>query len=578
MAKMIPDIATDELKFPESIEEIFNNSYGEMRVYTALRELPQEYTVLHSVRWQKKKKYGHVKWSDADFVVFNPKRGLIVIEVKSGGIGHDDNGWKYITKTEEYQMKDPLKQAEDSKYAFIERLFGKLFKSRCSWIEPAVWFPSIDNIREIGAIPANYYPDIILTQKDLGNVERGMERIFDHYNMLETLSFNRSDEAEIIHRLSPQFDILPTIASRVNEAEYILNKMTQTQSSLLEYLDEQKVALIQGGAGTGKTMIAVEKAKRLSDTGKVLFLCFNKFLLVTLRKTCAVFYPNIDFYNLPALACRKTGLIDIGGNEGISRFLAAIDIVEWEYSHIVIDEGQDFLEEHLICLKDITEEKNGSFYVFYDKNQLVQQRQTVDWLKSVQCRLILSANCRNTKEIAITSNKTIGIDQVKMRLALGFFGDKPKLYITKSKESTIKCLAQIIRHYIDGGLAKRDIVILTVKTEDTSILSDISSVESYNIVSNINSSEILFTSARKFKGLESNIVILVDMDEKSFEDEESKRVIYVGASRAKYGLDFIAMVTDGQLSQIAEAMQGRNAKSAKAVIASQLKVKMIAFD
>ena len=55
MAKMIPDIATDELKFPESIEEIFNNSYGEMRVYTALRELPQEYTVLHSVRWQKKR-------------------------------------------------------------------------------------------------------------------------------------------------------------------------------------------------------------------------------------------------------------------------------------------------------------------------------------------------------------------------------------------------------------------------------------------------------------------------------------------------------------------------------------------
>ena len=50
----------------------------------------------------------------------------------------------------------------------------------------------------------------------------------------------------------------------MEEAEYYFNRMTMEQTRLIEYLDEQRVAAIQGGAGTGKTMLAIEKARRLS--------------------------------------------------------------------------------------------------------------------------------------------------------------------------------------------------------------------------------------------------------------------------------------------------------------------------
>ena len=77
MAKMIPsDISHEE----------FHGSVGEERIYTALSKLPNEYVVFHSVHWNKAKPSGNIVWGESDFAVFHPCRGLIVIEVKSGGI------------------------------------------------------------------------------------------------------------------------------------------------------------------------------------------------------------------------------------------------------------------------------------------------------------------------------------------------------------------------------------------------------------------------------------------------------------------------------------------------------------
>lgn len=113
--------------------------------------------------------------------------------------------------------------------------------------------------------------------------------------------------------------------------------------------------------------------------------------------------PNITFANLSLLTCRHMHIPDAGGDEGISHYLNEYDQHSWPYKHIIIDEGQDFAECHLDLLYAIAEIADGCFYVFYDKNQLVQQRQTLDWVNRVECRLILSRNCRNTRSIAVTS-------------------------------------------------------------------------------------------------------------------------------------------------------------------------------
>ena len=60
--------------------------------------------------------------------------------------------------------------------------------------------------------------------------------------------------------------------SLITEPTDSIERLTKEQNSLLDYLEEQRVAAIQGAAGTGKTWLAVEKAQKLAGSGKVLFL------------------------------------------------------------------------------------------------------------------------------------------------------------------------------------------------------------------------------------------------------------------------------------------------------------------
>lgn len=564
MARMIPD---------NPMADEFNNSYGEKQVYEALRNLPPEYVVFHSIHWQKRKVSGNVVWGESDFTVFHPLRGLIVIEVKSGGIRHDDDGWhqKNTLTSEENRMKDPLVQAEKSKFTFVDLLSEQNDKYHTYWVESAVWFPSVEGPEVLGTLPPGYSQEIVLTKKDLGAVKYSIEKIFDYYGMEVKKYFTDDDKQNVVNMLSPCFNVIPNMSTVASEQEYFFNRMTMEQSYLLDYLEEQRVAAIQGGAGTGKTMLALEKARRVSKNGRVLFLCFNKFLLNTLKEQYGE-TPNIDFYNLPGLVYAKTGRVDLVDNQDILKYLDNVEPTAFEYEHIIIDEGQDFLEEHIEILSDIAELKGGCFYVFYDKNQLVQQRQSLDWVKSVECRLVLSANCRNTKNIAVTSNKSLGINMVKVRVEIP--GMKPCLYINKDFKMVRENLARLIRKYTDQGFSKRDIVILTVKTEENSVLTGVSSVGTYGLSSEFTAGKILFTSARKFKGLEAKIVILVDVDEKTFQSEEERRVFYVGASRAKHYLDMFASVDEAKIVQIATLIGDGNIKNPKAAIGSGLKVRI----
>ncbi len=122
---------------------------------------------------------------------------------------------------------------------------------------------------------------------------------------------------------------------------------------------------------------------------------------------------------------------------------------------------------------------------------------------------------------------------------------------------------------------KKDIVILTVKTEESYLLYGLRSIGEYRVSSEIGSGGIFFTSARKFKGLESGAVILVDVDEKTFKSEEERRVFYVGASRAKHFLDVFSDVKEEDMLKFSEAITGTKNKNPKAAIGSGLKVKIL---
>jgi hypothetical protein len=563
MAKMIPN---------EVENSDFHGSFGEIEVYEALKGLPDEYIVFHSVNWKKRNKYGRIEWGESDFTVLHPKRGFLVIEVKSGGIECENGKWTQINtlNNERYKMKDPMAQASRSKFTFIELLSDSMKIANPYWVEVCVWFPSVSRQSEIGNLPPSYTNETVFFEEDLKNPKKAIERAFDYYNMNENNRYNSSDLNETIRVISPNFNAIQSLTSSIKEEKHFFNKMTTEQSYLLDYLEEQRVAAIQGAAGTGKSLMAIEKAKRLSLDEKVLFLCFNKLLLDFFRENFSEDYPNIEFHNLHSLIYQQESVYDVD-DERISIFLNK-NLDGWVFKHIIIDEGQDFSEDHLELLSTIAEIQDGSFYVFFDKNQLVQKRHEMAWVNNIECRLVLTANCRNTLKIATTSFKPIGIDKIKMRYEVP--GTKPNFHIIKNKETVVEYITSLIRAFTEKGFKKEQIVILTVKTEGDSILNGTTNLGSYRIVKSRNEKGILFTSSRKFKGLESDIVILVDVDDINFNNEEAKKIFYVGASRAKHLLEIISLVSEEQLSNIVYGLSSERSKQVKLMLGKYLEVKL----
>ena len=224
---------------------------------------------------------------------------------------------KDMLEYEEKIMKDPLAQAERSKFTFVDLLADRQTGFHSYWVESAVWFPSVPNQDCIGKMPPAYVPEIVLSERDLSSVKYSIEKIYDYYSMDAKPFYTQKDEEHVINCLSPSFNAIPSIANVIDEQERVFNRMTDEQSYLLDYLEEQNIAAIQGGAGTGKTMLALEKAKRVSKSGKVLFLCFNKLLLDSLKLSNINSEYDIEFYNLPGLVCAELGVGDAGGNIGI---------------------------------------------------------------------------------------------------------------------------------------------------------------------------------------------------------------------------------------------------------------------
>ena len=279
------------------ISDEFHNSAGEFKIFNSLKKLSNDWYIFYSLNWNAKLPNGRVTWGEADFVIFNKFYGLLVVEVKSGGIKFCDGEWiqTRLDSNEKFKMKNPFNQANRSKYKLIDEINGRLTNNEKCFIDKIVWFPSIDNVENIN-LPLEYDKNIILTAEALNNPEIYLIKAFNYYNSKHFNNLSDNGAKQILETLIPEFDLIPSSSNIKEELDYCFYQLTNEQKKVLDFIDSQDNVLIQGGAGTGKTFIAVEQAKRLSHYGKVLFLCFNKFLYLHLKNNCK--YENIDYYNL----------------------------------------------------------------------------------------------------------------------------------------------------------------------------------------------------------------------------------------------------------------------------------------
>ena len=547
MAIMIPE-KPRSFK-PESREDI---------MFSALEKLPDDYYVVHSYQISKIKDQKVID-AEADFVIFNRKKGLLCLEAKATRVDYRNGRW-YYGNGEEMNGDGPFSQASNAMYDIRKFMMDcglSDLVARCKFFH-GVWFPLVSqNYVKTLSLPQYAPLELIMTQEALYDPEPWLERIFSYTERGKvSTDLNEAQAAIIVNEvLCPKFEIAPAVDFENETKRIIFHRLLKEQALILNYLEEQRTAIINGAAGTGKTLVAVEKAKSHAFKGeKVLFLCFNSMLKDFLSENYA--HKNIDYYTVAGYACSVclTGTPDY--EMLCDRLYDMHDKNTFPYKHIVVDEGQDFgsdaIEEAdvLETLKTIIEDtEDGSFYVFYDKLQLVQARKMPKFLEDADCKLTLYRNCRNTENIAKTSLRPISERKPKL-IENCIVGTPAKMRFCGNKDEILSAVDSTLDSLLNDGFT--DIVILTCKTEKESSLTDALVNGKYPA----GMRNIPFTTCRKYKGLEADAIILVDVDEETFLGNTGQNVLlfYVGTSRAKLRLDIISTLDNNGASRVLESL------------------------
>lgn len=555
----------------------FSPASREGEIFRILSGLPDTYYVFHSFSIVTVVD-GVLHESEADFVVFHPQKGVLCIEAKAGQVDYRNGQWVYGNGIP-MAHDGPFHQAARSKYKLIDyfkKCDAEDILRRCKFLH-AVWFPSITKDKFIGkSLPSEATLTLMLTKDSEDNIEKAISEIFalNVPSGVETV-LGAVDIDIILNRiLAPSFNLVSLAEVELNHKRSVFKSMLKEQVALLNYLEEQNTAVINGMAGTGKTVMAIEKAKRHAYHGEnVLFLCYNKLLRDHLANT--YHHDNIGFYTIDGLACKLCATPEPDYARLQEVLLEMYVDGSFPYQHIIIDEGQDFGKESMeeckiidllksIAIED--ESRNGSFYLFYDKNQMIQTEKAPDYIDDADCKLTLYRNCRNTENIATTSLRLLGSEKKPKLYDGALTGDSPDMYLLQSAEETVVALEKALDKAIDAEYDQ--IQILTCSTENKSRLAS----EMVDGHYPYRGKKIPFTTCRKFKGLEADVIILVDIDKDDLL-KGGDQILYVGSSRARYHLDLLVNLTNPECDDVINTLGLRKSKNPGKVLATSLNAK-----
>ena len=543
MANLIPEINPDEIE--NSAERLFAKAL--------VQQLPSRVQVFHGIKWVSKNRYGKLREGESDFVILDPNRGLLFIEVKGGEVEPKDTKWVRHKGEGHYEiMQNPVEQVIKSMHELIDRICQNL---KCSKNEfPGIYgyAIAIPESRLVGQASASLENDIIIDADKCRDLKQSIQKAFDRWEHKQLDRMNQAEIEAVYQALYPKFEIIPVLWRKIEDQEKRLNRLTSEQSSILEFLSNHNTALIQGIAGSGKTILALSKAQETAGKGlRTLFLCYNRPLKDWLESASSdSFKQNLHFetyHSLVASFCKAADIpfhpnnSDHFWNEQAPTLLmdAAERLDEsHKFDAVIVDEGQDFRSLWWDSLESIfrNPDDKGCYYVFYDPLQNIYL--DGDQIpKEFGKPFKLSINCRNTQQIASHCSQLVNQPMPVSNDAP--IGDKPEMFTVTSIQEAIAKLKEKVRSwYISSNLEPKQIAILV----EPALLEQIPDTIG-NVVLSTNhdlwrlNKTILKESWKKFKGLEADAIVLIEIKQTRTPDSIAKN--YVARSRAKHLLTII---------------------------------------
>ncbi len=586
MAKMIP-------------AWIDSQSTAENRVFDLLASDPatEDWTVLHSLGLSRTAKW---PYGEIDFVVIVPHEGIICLEVKGGGVSCQEGDWQTIDRNGIVHRltKSPWDQARVSMQAlrksvsqhFREKALGSLCPFGCAVVFPDVTCPPPTPEFE----PCDAIDCEDLRQPISKSIMRAARRRLREFQPRTGERLPSASEVKAIRNyLRPDFDRIVAKGPALDQADSTLMRLTEEQYAALDMLEEEPRCLFEGAAGTGKTLLALEYARRAGrDGSKVLFACKNLLLGHWLCKkaenmdgvTAGAWYEiakdlimggNDDSLKseFQKQECELSGQGYTGQNKLYNELYplyleSTLDEKEPPYDVLVVDEAQDLVKPRILDSFNLIVRgglAGGRWAVFGDPLQSILDKvrfvapfdgphdvfsdplhlsEPTEYLKEALSsysesfvKAKLTKNCRNTRSIAEKTANLTGLERPPFTL-----NREAGLPVERRYWRTPSDLRRFLENRIDLLTAKeevsiQDIVLLSPYKMRDSRLSGVEKISRFPLTNISNAKnvagagELKFSNIKSFKGLESQVVIIVDIDR--IDKDEHRAFLYVAMSRAR---------------------------------------------
>lgn len=564
--------------YPEWIDEDQRRASpklrAEFKVYDALAaSLGPQWSVFYSRTWTWVERGSRLRTREADFIIAHPHYGILIMEVKGGGIDVRDGKWFSTDRYGAEHEISPFDQVARATLA-LERRFDDLPRNpfRDFKFSTAVCFPDILSEDAFPHLDIKHLA-VVLDAADLADPQGPILRILggneEHYCA--------PGEARIDvlkHLVARSWFINAPKHIQITDTEQEIKKLTAAQFKLLyQIAPSARRLLVSGCAGSGKTMLAAETARRMAqlERRRVLFTCFNRNLALWIRASrffvddghmmvtnfqqlCSEFATRAGI-EIPPLRSIHDPEADKFFQETLPDLLfGAATVLGEQFDAIIVDEGQDFQASWWPPL-ELLLRANGAFHIYYDTRQRMSGRAT-PFPESVSrdaLSIDLVENVRNTKlihDLAMRFHRTGGKDYT----ALCQIGVEPEFVQMQGGETEHHAVARVVGNLVERErIPAADVAILTplsIADGTSSWRPEATLVGRYRLVHRLQTRphEVFCSSIQAAKGLEFPVVVMTELSALTSGKDPSElaAAMYVGLSRARSHL--ILMISQDEFS------------------------------
>jgi hypothetical protein len=497
---------------------------------------------------------------EADFVVVAPERGVLVIEVKSHRDVEvlPDGRWKLGTQAP--TSRSPFKQAGEAMYSLRGYLTSRGVDLSAIPMLNAVWFTHVRARTKLPASP-EWHAWQLLDSEDLRTgAIRAIERVIaagtDHLRS-KIARFPRTDsgpDAEgalrIANVLRPRFEaaIVAGDARRARESQ--LTAFIDEQYDALDNMHDNRAVLFTGPAGSGKTWLAVEAARREIAQGRSgRLICFNRLLAKHLQHELADLtgLRVATFHQEARRISGSTAAPDAGAEFWDGDLLdQAIEALLEDPSEaddfLIVDEIQDLARQP--CLDVLELLVTGGFeagrvllFGDFQRQAIYDRGDGRDLLRARIPGLAiygLTVNCRNLPRIGTVVNRLSHMSPGYRRFRRPDDGVDPEFIPLRPGADHSAALADAIRQLKGESFNLDEIVVLSPlrsrsaaeTTTDTWLRQILRPADG----GPPQSGQVRYSTIHAFKGLDAPAVIVTDLDAGAVPNFEA--LLYIGLTRA----------------------------------------------